>query len=352
MYTTCLWCNQALGRNEVVEQFPVGRRLAFDSAKGRLWVVCPKCERWNLTPVEERWEAIEACERGYRDTRTRASTGEIGLAKLKEGLELVRIGAPLLPEFASWRYGDQFGRRFRRTAVLTGAGMVAVSGLLVGQFALGMSVMGMINFISPFMQLYRRNKRATTLDLPSGAQLPVTIHAASLVRVDARSLDLRLAMPKDTKQIGTKLDSEYEDVFQALDRQRMGFANMSTLSPHDFWYLEGPAARSALGRLLPVINREGGSRGTVADGVRLIEKLGTVDDRAGALLRGRLSHTAPLGTADKARRLALEMAVHEADERRWLEGELADLEARWKDAEALAAIADRLPDLPPAKSNR
>jgi len=59
MYSTCLFCNRPLGSNESIEHFPVGRRLAFDAAKGRLWVVCPSCERWNLTPLEERWEAIE-----------------------------------------------------------------------------------------------------------------------------------------------------------------------------------------------------------------------------------------------------------------------------------------------------
>ena len=63
MYSTCIFCQQSLGRNEAIERFPVGRRLAFDEAKGRLWVVCRKCERWNLTPLEERWEAIEECER-------------------------------------------------------------------------------------------------------------------------------------------------------------------------------------------------------------------------------------------------------------------------------------------------
>jgi len=41
----------------------------------------------------------------------RASTDNIGIARHPEGLELVRIGKPLRPEFAAWRYGDQFGRR-------------------------------------------------------------------------------------------------------------------------------------------------------------------------------------------------------------------------------------------------
>ena len=92
MYTTCMFCTKPLGSNEVVEHFPVGRRLAFDAARGRLWVVCRKCERWNLSPIEERWEAVETCERIFMDTRVRVSTANVGLAKHPEGLELVRIG--------------------------------------------------------------------------------------------------------------------------------------------------------------------------------------------------------------------------------------------------------------------
>ena len=115
MYSTCIFCHQPLGVNEVLEEFPVGRRLAFDPEKGRLWVVCRKCERWNLSPIEERWEAIEASECLFRDTRTRVSTENVGLARLREGLELVRIGKPLRPEFAAWRYGDQLQSRRGRS---------------------------------------------------------------------------------------------------------------------------------------------------------------------------------------------------------------------------------------------
>ena len=95
MYKTCMFCNRPLGTNEVIETFPVGRRLAFDAQQGRLWVVCRKCERWNLSPLEERWEAVEMCERIFRDTRVRVSTENVGLARHQEGLELVRIGAPM-----------------------------------------------------------------------------------------------------------------------------------------------------------------------------------------------------------------------------------------------------------------
>lgn len=103
MYSTCLFCSRPLGENGILEMFPTGTRLAFDPARGRLWVVCRKCERWNLSPLEERWEAIEDAERLFRGTRTRVSTENIGLARLEGGLELVRIGKPMRPEFAAWR---------------------------------------------------------------------------------------------------------------------------------------------------------------------------------------------------------------------------------------------------------
>ena len=97
MYSTCLLCADSLGTNAVLETLPVGRRVAFDPAKGRLWVVCPGCARWNLVPFDSRFLAIEDCERHFRDTHVRFSTGTIGIARLPEGLELVRIGPALRP---------------------------------------------------------------------------------------------------------------------------------------------------------------------------------------------------------------------------------------------------------------
>jgi hypothetical protein len=85
--------------------------LHNDAVKGRLWVVCKQCERWNLTPLDERWEAIEQAERQFSAAKQRVSTENIGLTRLNDGTELVRIGEPLRPEYAAWRYGDQFGRR-------------------------------------------------------------------------------------------------------------------------------------------------------------------------------------------------------------------------------------------------
>ena len=126
-----------MGTDEVIESCPVGRRLAFDAAKGRLWVVCRHCERWNLSPLETRWESIEECERAFHGTRLRVSTDNVGMARLSEGLALVRIGEPLRPEFAAWRYGDQFGRRRRRAVLIGGVALVAVGAVVAGAAAVG-----------------------------------------------------------------------------------------------------------------------------------------------------------------------------------------------------------------------
>ena len=105
MYATCTFCYAPLGRNEGLESCAVSRRVAFDPAKGCLWAICPHCARWNLAPIEERWEAVEECERRFRGTSLRYSSGNIGLEWLREDLELIRIGPALRPEVAAWRYG-------------------------------------------------------------------------------------------------------------------------------------------------------------------------------------------------------------------------------------------------------
>jgi hypothetical protein len=201
-------CNSDLDHNEAVEHFPVGRRLAFDAAKGRLWVVCRKCERWNLTPLEERWEAIEECERAFRGTRLRVSTDEIGLARLREGLELVRIGDPQRPEMAAWRYGDQFGRRRRRKYLIAGGIVVVASTVVVAGPVLGMIGAGalspMTNLITTGTNLYRARKTLivspmVTLNRPVAARRSTSI-ACCLNTITAHAI-----LPSSSRRIPTAL---------------------------------------------------------------------------------------------------------------------------------------------------
>ena len=329
MYATCLFCNQSLGSNSVFDSFPIGRRLAFDAAKGRLWVVCRKCERWNLSPLDERWETIEQAEKIYSETRRRVATAEIGLARLSDGTELVRIGSPLRPEFAAWRYGDQFGRRRTRQILIAGGGLAAVSALVVGGITIGVSV---ASFGWMFTQFGR-------LAIHGGEESII-----ARVKTD----DGRLLLVRRRHLAESQL-SRGSDGTLAIDlRYKNGQSRF-----------EGPEAMRIASLVVPAVNRFGGSRSTVADAVGQIERVGGPERYVEQLARraetltlvrgrqhrfgrkGRIGKTGLYGltTID---RLGLEMALHEDAERRAMQGELALLEAAWRDAEEIAGISDNL----------
>lgn len=322
MYSTCIFCNGALGTNEVLEDFPVGRRIAFDAARGRLWVVCRRCERWNLSPIEERWEAIEAAERIFRETRMRVSTDQIGLARHREGLELVRIGAPQRPEFAAWRYGDQFGRRRRRALLVGGAtagviGTVAIAGVVTGVLS-GAILAQSGNFVN----LWQNARTLVRVRAPDGRLL-------KLKRPDLQAAALR----PDTEAGGF--------VLELRNKRRV---------THVF---RGEQAERIAGVMMPRLNAAGARPSVVQDAVTTLERAGGPEAFLEDLLRrppvasrGRRQLLEPgtlkLGRLPTPSRLALEMALHEEQERRALEGELKALELAWQEAEEVAAIADDL----------
>lgn len=334
MYSTCLFCNDDLGTNEVIEHFPVGRRLAFDAAKGRLWVVCRKCERWNLTPIEERWEAIEEAERLFSETRLRVSSDNIGMARVREGLELVRIGSAMRPEMAAWRYGDQFGRRRTKHLLLTGAGIAAVAGLVVLGPVTGVIAgggWGSWQIVTNLHRLYDHRRVRVRLRLPDGATVvPVRkkqLNKVSVVRVED-SWGLRVPMGKR---------KGWKALYTAVDDDPLGVA------PGDGAALfTGTQALRAASQLLPALNESGARAREVQSAVAIVSDAGDparlFHRYAGdwpVRGRGHALHALP-----KDVRLALEMASHEEQERRALEGELALLENAWRDAEEIAQIAD------------
>lgn len=333
MYATCIFCNSALGANDALEHFPVGRRLAFDAEKGRLWVVCPKCARWNLSPLEERWEAIEEAERAYRDTKKRVATDNIGLARLSDGAELVRIGRPLRPEFAAWRYGDQFGRRRKRNAIVVGGALVGTAGLLTGatMIALGGVVFPMIVPTLTFIRLLPKVHVRTDNDRVVGL-------------THRQLLDARLSLTKR----GTPRVS-FAHLPARARRNAPG-----TLTWRDrLWgadtlhaTLDGDAAVRAMSVMLPALNARGGSARDVTQAVDAVERRGSIVallKQAQSIAEERWGDDVwAQGSPPSWLRLAMEMSLNEEAERRALEGELHELAERWKEAEEIAAIADGL----------
>lgn len=342
MFSTCIHCARDLGHNEAFETFPVGRRLAFDAARGRLWVVCPSCARWNLSPLDARWETIEEAEKRFRGTKLRVSTDNIGMARLREGVDLIRIGEPQRPEMAVWRYADQFGkRRVRNTLIAAGAaaGFVAITGSLV---VTGIAGLSMIAFLSNKGLIDNvihgpPRKLVARVGLPDGRVLDVERRHARMSTIERFQQHNAFALRLESRS-GTEL-------------------------------LIGEDAMRVAARLLPTINRFGGTREEVRDAVAVFEEVGSdpldvlhsLQARAGAWAAApRWSERAPvaellgyephypgaLSTLQPRYRLALEMAVHEESERRAMDGELAALEAQWRDAEEIAHISDTMFTLP------
>ncbi len=332
MYSTCLFCHKGLGRNDVLEAFPIGRRLAFDASRGRLWVVCRHCFNWNLSPIESRWEAVEACERQYRDTTVRVSTENIGLATLNGGLDLVRVGKPLRPEFAAWRYGARLRRRRLRSArAIATTGLHTGAAMLVGAAA---SVVGL----------------AVTA---SGSRVVRDSLLFALEQAEARiSYDrvlARIRTPDGTVHALQFNHLARLEIITAYDQQAwtLRVAHQSGVTD-----LQGAQAVHVAGQLLARVNHQSGSTMQIREATKRITEVGDAERyiRNSSALRVTRRRKNSIFWDDDVgvlgltavERMALEIALHEDAERQAMQGELTALEDAWRDAEEIAAIADNM----------
>ncbi|MGE0347444.1 MAG: hypothetical protein AB7N73_09950 [Gemmatimonadales bacterium] len=336
MHGTCLHCTRSLGRNDVLETLPIGRRLAFDAAQGRLWVVCPHCAKWNLVPFDTRLESIDAAERLFRDTRTRFSTDNIGLARVREGLELVRIGPALRPEFAAWRYGEQYRKRRRRAigAGVVGAGVVGAGIVGLGTAGVALGSFGYLTYRA--LQAgweFQVHRMARLMVEHPGTRRPWTLrwdsvkHAVISWETDAPMLELPLYGPtKDDALCWSGAD------FRQHGRRALGSHNLlagkaqelehatALLAEHGGHFEEWLRWRTDRAARFGPMNFEGR------------------DGWPGSTQRPYL----PIAKLAPDERLAVEMWMNEDVERTWLAGELTLLEREWQEAERLAKIADGL----------
>ena len=332
MYSTCLYCHANLGSNDVLESFPVGKRLAFDPTRARLWVICRGCDSWNLSPLEQRWEAVEECERAYRATPIRVSTENIGLATVSGALDLVRIGKPLRPEFAAWRYGTRMRRHHMRRA------MNVTTGVLVNGAAMAFGTVAAL---------------AGVAAMATGSRLIRVGLQHPLEQVEARLNDDRVLAHVRTPD-GSLRPLRFSHVVRmeivaTHDHQPWSFriAHQDGITE-----LDGPHAGQIAGQLLSRLNPRGGNPGELRQATRLITDAGDPEQyiRSSGILRYTRRRKNTIFWDDSVgvlgltatERLALEIAMHEDTERQAMHGELSALESAWRDAEEIAAIADSL----------
>jgi hypothetical protein len=353
VYATCIHCLAPLGANDALEAFPVARRVAFDPARGRLWAVCGRCGRWNLAPLEERWAAVEECERRYRATRCRYATDHVGLAGLPDGTELVRVGAALRPEVAAWRYG---ARLLRRAAPRARAWRSLASLSTAVSASLGARWEG--------WSRWRDDRVLDVVRLPAdggGPDVPLAVvrerHLAGAVLVRPEAGEpwaLELAHERGPVRLSGGAGLRAASALLAA-------ANRGAVSPE----LVAEAARKVdeaadpdgyFRRVLRTAWRwqwgqlaQGNE--PVAAGALPVRADAAADHDLAVQLTGRSfwghgglgsAARAPLLRVPVVDRLALEMVAHEQAERAALDTELAALRAAWREAEEIAAIADAL----------
>ena len=377
MYSTCLFCSADLGANDAIEEFPVGGSLAFDAHRGRLWAVCPKCARWNLAPIEERWEAVESAEKRFRDSRLRVQSENIGLCKLPDGTRLIRVGEAVPREFAAWRYGDELVRRRKQALLWGGIGIagVAVAGTgavaLAGVAAAAPAVHLILNGGPLLHGLWlARNEgkvvhRIPAAASPTGEEIVIRAGDVRSARIvpgtgDGVTLQLPDLSPPRRVEEGDTVrwvapppirlqDEDAERVLtRALVRVNRTGAPLRKID-HALDRLMESGTRDAF--LRRIAEQEQGlfPQWSGTSSSRMPDIRGGFQRFLGTFRGERVGATPlplPPPQLPQADRLALEMALHEESERRALEGELAALEAAWREAEEIARIADSLPDDP------
>lgn len=351
MYHHCLVCGADLGSNDEVESFSRASRIAYDPARGRLWAICPVCERWNLSPLESRWEALDELERLWEGVAVRVSTDRMALARTLGGAWIVRVGTdPRDDEFAFWRWGRQGGRRRALwpriralpeklprlgpgggLALAVGGGALATATALVPWVAVPvLSYVG----VAVFAGVARADLRPDHLLRLDREGRPDVLTRATLLHAGLS--------PRD------------DELGWSIQIQRFVHPDGSLPPPGrppgrpdlvQRWVEYTGEEAVAIGRrLLPLLNRRRARDETVREALTLIGETGSIRRLIPRLAAGK-PRWMSLPQYPEPLRLAMEIALFQERERAAMDGELARLAAEWREAEELAAISDEL--IPP-----
>ena len=307
MFSSCAFCNAAFDGDGGPSGLGVGRRIAFDEWRGRLWVVCPRCSRWNLTPFDDRLERIEAVARAASQGRIAASTQQVALIRW-ERYDLVRVGKPPRVELATWRYGERLRNRQRERMKVVVPLTIAAIGLgIAANVAAGGGfgvVVWNVHRLADRFYVWLVGGRKVQLVEP-----PICAHCGTLMQLRARHVQYARIVPDRQAEMAVLL---------SCPKCRQEGAQLT-----------GTDAIQVLRQGLTYMNLDKGGRRRAEDAAREVDQVGGADQLVRDIARRELT----LRSLRAERGLALEMAV---DER----AEVEELERQWKEAEEIADIAD------------
>ncbi|CAN5722126.1 hypothetical protein BH23GEM9_BH23GEM9_12800 [soil metagenome] len=318
LFSRCLFCRAGFPPNALFGRVPPGDRLAFDPDRFRVWSICRRCSRWNLTPLDERYDAVDTLEMAVRSRAVLlASTDNIALYEV-EDLTILRIGgaAPVV-ERATWRFGGEilaraatYHRRTTRIAALA-AGAIA----RVGE-SLGM------------LQLDRHWGPSGTADILRWSRFGSVVWDGRTACAHCRSVLHTL-----------HFDASWW-LYPRIEAGRLVIGVPCTRcdpwSYHNVFDVSGDDALLLLRRSLAYQNIDGGADRDVGNALHLIRDAGSADRLIDDLATGRSS----LWRMGRMRTLALEMSLTHLAERRQLLLELHGIESEWRAEEEIASIID------------
>lgn len=320
MLTRCVFCRKPFPANETLVRLSGGRRLAYDPGRGRLWVVCGHCHRWNLHAVEDRLEALHELERGVRDRgHYLAGTANVSLFDLGD-LSVVRVGRAGLAEQAWWRYGRELHRR-RRQFHSPASRLTAYA-------------YGALAYVGEALGLGDEDLSITWDDTPVADILRWRRFgwAAWYGRADCPFCGSTLrALRYDLSWWVQPMWKEGGELAVGVPCPRC-----DPWTPEKVYLLQGTEAENALRRVLAYQHISGASEKTLRDAARAIEEQGDAEAYARAVGGGGTS----LWSLGSVRSIALEIALNETVEERLLGLEVRALEAIWRREEEMARIID------------
>jgi len=310
MFRTCAFCSGALGGDGGSTGLAVGRRFAFDGWKSRALVVCQRCGRWNLTPVDTRLETVAALERLAAPGRVAATTEQVALVRCG-AYDVVRVGKPPRTEMAGWRYGERLKAREReRLKVVLPITAAFVGVTLVSNVAFGG---GTVWMLGQFPQAANAFYTWTVGRRRMNVEAPVCERCGAIMHLRASHLG-QARLTHTTRA----------DLAVLLRCPRCG---------REGAMLEGADAERALRTGLTYVNLKKGRRvkRKAEEAASAVERAGGPQELIVQATRAELR----VGSLRGAQGLALEMAVDE-------QAEVRELEREWRRAEEIAEIADGL----------
>jgi hypothetical protein len=320
MFASCLFCEKPFPDTETFDKFPCGRRIAYDPGRVRLWAICDHCHRWNLYPLDERIETLDELERLARNEgHLMAQTANVSLL-YAERFVLLRVGRTELAEESWWRYGRELRRRNlsynspgSRLSAYSFAAIASLSES-IGLTDTGIKIAWDETPIADVLRWRHFGWAAWQGRVPCPSCTSVLL----AVRFDLswwlhpmRSADGGLA-------VGVPCD------------------RCDPWTPDKVYPIEGEEAEHLLRRALAYQQISGASDTMLDEAMDELRFAGSASEFLSRLPDRRAS----LWRLGSGRRLALEIAINEAAERRQLDAEVRALEARWVEEEEVARIVD------------